>query len=164
MPHNLDMKTKSKKPVKAMSGADVKPLPVQMGRPSIYTEDMATELFARLSAGQSLHKICRDDHMPAFMTVFNWINAKPDFLDRYEQAKGKGCEAMAEEMMQIADDDTVDVQRSRLMVDTRKWYLSKIKAKKYGEKLDTTVTHKFSSMADDELDARIIELENQTPE
>jgi hypothetical protein len=155
------MATKNKKPVKAMSGADVKPLPVQMGRPSIYSEEMIQALLIRLSAGESLHRICKDDHMPAFTTVFNWINTKPDFMNRYEKAKELGCEAMAEEMMEIADDDTQDTQRSRLRVDTRKWYLSKIKAKKYGEKLDTTVTHKFSDLTDDELDARIKELENK---
>lgn len=145
-----------------MSGDDVKPLPKQMGRPSIYTEEIATEIFSRLSAGQSLHKICKDDHMPSFMTVFNWINSKPDFLDRYDNAKIMGCEAMAEELMEIAEDDSRETQRSRLMIDTRKWYLSKIKAKKYGERLDTTVTHQFANLDDDELEARIKELENKT--
>jgi hypothetical protein len=32
----------------------------------------------------------------------------------------------------------VDVQRARLQVDTRKWLLSKLAPKKYGERLELT--------------------------
>ena len=45
---------------------------------------------------------------------------------------------MFEELIEIADEEKKDVMRSRLRVDTRKWYLSKIVPKKYGEKLDLT--------------------------
>ena len=59
---------------------------------------------------------------------------------------------MFEELLDIADDGANDwlknknglmlnkevVLRSRLRVDTRKWYLSKVLPKKFGEKLDLT--------------------------
>ena len=34
------------------------------------------------------------------------------------------------------------IQRSRLRVDTRKWYLSKLNPKKYGDKVDVTTKGK----------------------
>jgi hypothetical protein len=34
----------------------------------------------------------------------------------------------------------VAVQRSRLMVDTRKWLMSKLAAKKYGDKVQTEIS------------------------
>lgn len=34
------------------------------------------------------------------------------------------------------------IQRSRLRVDTRKWFLSKVLPKLYGDKLDITSDHK----------------------
>ena len=131
------------------------------GRPSVYSEDIAEQILVGLATGDSLGKVCKDEALPCFRTVFNWINTKPDFLQRYERAKEMGCEAMAEQMNDIAEDEDRDTQRARLMVDTRKWYLSKIKAKKYGERLDTTVTHQFANLDDDELEARIKELENK---
>tara|TARA_R110000744_G_scaffold338765_1_gene443988 strand:- start:2067 stop:2348 length:282 start_codon:yes stop_codon:yes gene_type:complete len=90
------------------------------------------------------------------------MRTHPDFRQKYERAKDEACEAMAEEMFDMAEDEDRDVQRSRLMVDTRKWYISKIKAKKYGDKIDTTITHKFSELTDIELDIRIKELENES--
>lgn len=66
---------------------------------------------------------------------------------------------MADELLEIADDGSNDwmektvgsgetitvvdhehVQRSRLRVDTRKWYLSKLAPKRYSEKLATDDT------------------------
>lgn len=47
---------------------------------------------------------------------------------------------MFDELETIADlpDDKESPMRSRLRVDTRKWYLSKVLPKKFGEKLDLT--------------------------
>jgi hypothetical protein len=154
---------KNKAPKEVMSGSDIK-IPNQMGRPTKYCDEFVDEILERLSFGESLKKVCTSEHLPSSRTVWTWMRVHPEFLHRYEKAKEEACEAMAEELNDIAEDDSRDTQRSRLMIDTRKWYLSKIKAKKYGEKLDTTVTHKFSALADDELEARIKELENQTPE
>lgn len=68
-------------------------------------------------------------------------------------------EAWADEITEISDDgtndwmtikrggDEVDVpnnevlQRSRLRVDTRKWLMSKIAPKKYGEKIENHTIH-----------------------
>jgi hypothetical protein len=38
--------------------------------------------------------------------------------------------------------NSVAVQRARLKVDTRKWLLSKLQPKKYGDKLDMNVAGK----------------------
>jgi hypothetical protein len=65
-----------------------------------------------------------------------------------------GLDTMAEQLLEIADDGTNDfvadkhggttlnmehINRSRLRVDTRKWYLSKLAPKRYGEKVDVNV-------------------------
>lgn len=43
-------------------------------------------------------------------------------------------DALAEDILEIADDKTADANRSRLQVDTRKWLMSKIAPKRFGEK------------------------------
>lgn len=76
--------------------------------------------------------------MPDASTVFRWLRTKPDFCEQYTRAKEESAEALSEDMLEIADDKTGDPTRDRLRVDTRKWLASKLKPKKYGEKVDHT--------------------------
>jgi hypothetical protein len=91
--------------------------------------------------------------MPAMSTFFRWLNEKKEFREQYTIAKEMGAEALFTEIIDIADDGTNDymekladgecigyqtngevIARSRLRVDTRKWYLSKVLPKLYGDK------------------------------
>ncbi len=118
------------------------------GRPTSFTEATGTEICSRIASGESLRNICLSDHMPDKATVFRWLlNMKPEydnFRDQYAQARHMQAEGLADEIMEIADDGTNDyvlanseegdlcrvnpeaIGRSRLRVDTRKWYLSKV--------------------------------------
>ena len=126
------------------------------GRPSTYTQELANKICAELAMGISLRSVCRDKDMPCIATVFNWFRTKEAFLEQYTRAKEESADALVEDMLDIADDSTNDymeqidkdgntegyklngenIQRSKLRVDTRKWAASKLKPKKYGDKLD----------------------------
>jgi hypothetical protein len=56
-----------------------------------------------------------------------------DFRQLYAIAKEVQLEGYADETIEIADDQSEDVNRSRLRVDTRKWHLSKLLPKRYGD-------------------------------
>lgn len=116
-----------------------------MGRPSSYTPEADAEICERLANGESLSAICRDEHMPDRATVARWrIDDCDGFRDRYAQAREEGFERMAEDLVEIADADpgTCDngatdsgaVAHQRLRVDTRKWLLSKLVPKTYGDR------------------------------
>ena len=85
------------------------------------------------------------------MTFYRALDADKTLCDRYARAKDASLEAMADETLEIADTvagDTFEgddgivriapdvVARARLRVDTRKWLLSKLAPKKYGDKVD----------------------------
>lgn len=124
------------------------------GRPSIYTQDLADRICAELALGKSMRTVLKGDGMPSMDTVFRWLREKPEFSEQYAKAKAESADALVEEMIDIADSGSNDwmenndpnnpgyrvngehIQRSRLRVDTRKWIASKLKPKKYGEKLD----------------------------
>lgn len=126
-----------------------------MARPSIFTQEIADTICTRLAGGESLRAICRDDDMPSRQSVANWLAKDAEFFGQYVRARDVALDDMADELLEIADDGTNDwmerkdadgstgpavlngehVQRSRLRVDTRKWVLSKLAAKKYGDKL-----------------------------
>jgi len=67
--------------------------------------------------------------------VREWILADlHHFATRYARARDKGLDNMADECLVIADSATAeDAQARRLSVDTRKWYLSKLAPKRYGD-------------------------------
>jgi len=126
------------------------------GRPSIYSEELATKVLDSLAEGNSLRTACKSDDLPSMSTVFKWLRTIPEFAQQYARAKEEGATALFEEMMDIADDGTNDwmethskdgdaigwrengeaLQRSRLRVDVRKWALSKILPKKYSDRID----------------------------
>lgn len=77
--------------------------PKKTGRPSKYTPEIATEIAERLSMGEPLRKICRDEHMPEWRTVYDWLAKDEDLSARVARAREAGYEAMAEETLEIAD-------------------------------------------------------------
>lgn len=88
-----------------------------------------------------MRTICMADEMPAMSTVFRWLAKHEEFQEQYARAKEESAEAMIEDMLAIADGGNwSDTQRARLRVDTRKWIASKLKPKKYGDKLHTEHT------------------------
>jgi len=65
----------------------VKPemLSILMGRPSKYTQALADEICERLSKGEPLASICRDEKMPEVRTVSDWKTAHPEFSADFNQ-------------------------------------------------------------------------------
>jgi len=123
------------------------------GQPTKYNKELALKICEFVADGYSLLKIGKMEGMPHRASIHNWllddtklIREKTDtqseirFFDKYEESVNIRTENMFDELNDISDisDETESPSRSRLRVDTRKWYLSKIMPKKYGEKLDIT--------------------------
>lgn len=118
---------------------------------STYNEKDAAEIVARLSTGEPLAVICRDDWLPATRTVYDWMDAQPAFAASIARAREDGYDAIATECLAIADQPNKrigvdpetgqpvaiesDPQRDRLRVDTRLKLLAKWDPKRYGERL-----------------------------
>ncbi len=133
-----------------------KAAPKPHGRPSTFTAELAAEICNRLSKGEPLAQICRDEHMPAARTVSDWKAARPDFSADFARARDDGFDAIALDCLEIADDTSRDtklvgeegrevadsewIARSKLRVDTRLKLLAKWDPKRYGDKLTTEHT------------------------
>lgn len=116
----------------------------KIGRPSEYTPEIATQICALIASGKSVRSIVKDNNFPSSSTIFRWLldEDKKEFWEQYEKARNIQAEQLFEELLEIADNEEKDVMRNRLQIDTRKWYLSKVLPKKYGEKLDVTTKDK----------------------
>ena len=73
------------------------------GRPSKYTPELSREICERLSEGEPLRQICRDAHMPAWRTVYDWMGKSEDLAAAIARARDIGYDKMAEECLEIAD-------------------------------------------------------------
>lgn len=123
------------------------------GRPSDYTKWKAMAVCMRLSNGESLRSICERKLYPSRYAVFRWLGVNEEFRNQYTHARELQQEHYLDEMFEIADDSRNDyieaigkndeeylkfnsenVQRSRLRIDTRKWTMERMAAKKYGSK------------------------------
>lgn len=112
------------------------------GRPSVYSQAVADRICEEIVIGRSLRSICQDKDMPSIASVIKWLREKDDFSSQYARAKEEQADTITDDMEDIARDNTIDVARARLIIDTRKWAASKLKPKKYGDKLDMTTNGK----------------------
>lgn len=111
------------------------------GRPSTYTKEVADEICARLSEGEPLVWICRDDHMPSRRTVGNWRAANEDFNEKFLTARDDGFDVIAAGTMEISDTvepDAAHVSKAKLRIETRLKLLAKWDPRRYGDKVALT--------------------------
>ena len=142
------------------------------GRPTEYDIKLAEQICdAIASDSKGLKRICAENPtFPDRSTIFRWIIKNKDFCDMYEKAKYFQVEALADDLIEIADDNSLDsvendkgnivcnseyVNRSRLKVETRKWIMERLRAKKYGKtiNLDTVKENKEIDSARDLVNA-----------
>jgi len=107
------------------------------------------QILALMHGGFSLTKACGTVNLTA-PSFLEWTEKDEALAKRYARAREACIEKMAEEVLEISDEqpavdsfgkiDSGDVQNRKLRVDTRKWLLSKLAPKKYGEKIQNEVT------------------------
>ncbi len=126
-----------------------------MGRLLTFKQETADAICDRLACGESLRAICRDEGFPSEATVRGWVKDDVSaFAAQYARAREIGYDCMAEQILELADKSRLGrkvvrskngiettesdmVERTRLQIEARKWLLSKMLPKRYGEKLQT---------------------------
>lgn len=144
-----------------------------MSSPSIRTPELAAEICRLLAEGDTtLRKVCTRLGV-SVSGVLKWANEEPEgFGAQYAHARHIGYLAMADDVLDTAetpmegvehevadgkDGRTVKEKRAdmlghrRLVVDTKKWLLSKVLPKIYGDKI--AVEHSGNVSIEDRLRA-----------
>lgn len=124
-------------------------------------DEVFDDICARISEGESLRSVLRSDGMPNRNTVYEWLKHDESKANQYARATNDRADTIFDEMFDIADDGANDkvivdgveklntdhIQRSRLRIDTRKWALSKMNPKKYGDKIQQEHSGKIETPA-----------------
>jgi hypothetical protein len=117
-------------------------------------------VLAAMKEGNSMRKACTAQDL-ATSTFLGWVDASPELGEQYAGARARMLDAQAEALEEIGEraeraETAVEVAGLRLLSDNRKWLLSKLAPKKYGEKLELAGSLRVTSAAeltDDELAA-----------
>ena len=120
-----------------------------------YSADLADRVCELILDGLSPEKIGQMSDMPSKRTIFNWLNEKEEFRQKYEIARMMKAEDWAHEIIEIADDTSQDwiitedgarvvdhdhISRVRERIGVRKWLMSKWLPQKYGDRVTADVT------------------------
>lgn len=118
----------------------------QSSKPRVENADaIKKRICEALSDGIPLRQVCREVGMPAWRTVYDWMDADEPFSAAIARARDVGHDAIAEESMRIVDAEpertpsgTVDpgsVSHAKLRAEHRLKLLAKWNPKKYGDKI-----------------------------
>lgn len=131
------------------------------------------EICERISEGEPLRAICREDHMPSWKTVYDWVRDDADFASRIARARELGADAIAEQTVEILDEqpariysehgDRVDpgyVAWQKNRAEQRLKLLAKWQPKKYGDRVNLEHSGEIAleKLTDAQIDARIAAL------
>ena len=126
-----------------------KPKAAAKPRPSKYENkaDICALVLSGMRGGLSAFKACEEAGVP-HSTFLLWLKDDAELADSYARAREDLIERIANEVIELSDADVGlqpdgkkdwdAVQKHKLQVDTRKWLLSKLAPKKYGDKLELT--------------------------
>ena len=109
-------------------------------------------IITEIEKGKSLRSTLSTNGAPSSSTFYIWLEDNEELSKRYARACQYREEKLFDEILEIADKQGSDVistdagefinhnviHRNRLQIDARKWMLSKMNPKKYGDKVDVT--------------------------
>jgi hypothetical protein len=106
------------------------------GAPTVYSLKRALRICEHLCSGLSIREIVKLPGMPHRATIYRWLAAHPEFRDAYRASKEIGLDELMDETLAEATSSKLSPERAqlaRLAWDARKWHLSKLNPKKYGD-------------------------------
>jgi AcrR family transcriptional regulator len=97
-------------------------------------EKTISAVFALMEKGKDFHASC--DEVGVYpTTLYRWFEKDERLGEMYARARDALVHLHSKELIELADRVLADPARSRVQVDTRKWVLSKLMPKTFGDKL-----------------------------
>jgi len=100
----VNVETSPREAAAAQSFSGLLLLEGMMGRPTIRTDQMIDEILDRVSVGETMTSICKDDHLPTIRALMKWLRKDKELDDQMHRARVRGTLIQA--------DEAVDAQRA----------------------------------------------------
>lgn len=120
-----------------------RPAAIGPGDPRSYRDVQRQQLLVLISEGMTKVKACQLVGVPPHV-VSGWVASDPMFRSSWLAARVEQAHAMADEAIDIADEECVDqiaVMRARNRIEVRKWFSSKAAPGEYGQHVKVDHTH-----------------------
>lgn len=104
-------------------------------REHVYTPGIAADICRRVSLGETLTVVCKALGLdPA--TVRDWVVCdRGGFAQGYARARRLQVEAWSDELLAIADDNSLEPNDRRVRLDVRKWLMARVNPVRYGDRV-----------------------------
>lgn len=143
------------------------------GKPAQEKQPVIDAVLSSMREGESMSKACELAGVKRG-TFFDWIDADPALADIYASARARLLDIQAEQLEEIGEraeraETAVEVAGLRLLSDNRKWLLSKLAPRKYGDKIaiggadDLPAIQSQTTMTDEQLAFIAATSSNRTP-
>lgn len=109
--------------------------PKKRGRPSKYSEEIADRICEEMINGRDLLAICSDEEFPNRVTVYRWMDAKPDFATRIARARealGDHAAYLVQDVADKCSPETANADRVKLMA--YQWRAARFAPRRYSER------------------------------
>jgi hypothetical protein len=146
-----------------------------------YTDQLASEICERISSGELLTVICRDDHMPAMRRCQQWLKDGLEFQTLFNMSIQDRLFVFEEQVVEIADDMRHDfktvikngkekrvadpdmVARAKLRIEVRFRHLKAGRPQRWGD-VSTLITKSddpmdCANLSTEELEKRLADLD-----
>ena len=118
------------------------------------SEETIVEIISRIEDGLTLKQSCALSAV-GYANVVKRIGESEELTKAYARAKDGFARYMVQHMFDVAKDESIDVQRAKLIVDTAKWYAARTLPKEYGERVSHDVTTRDEPLTREQLEAEI---------
>lgn len=108
------------------------------------SEAQIKSILEDLQEGSSLRKACSEADASATLFL-RLVDEDQSLQEQYAHARKVGYSMRADELEAVAADLSIPADHKRIMVDTRKWMLSKMLPKIYGDRLNLEHSGKVSA-------------------
>ena len=148
-----------------------------------YTDQLASEICERISSGELLTVICRDEHMPTMRRCQQWLKDHLEFQTLFNMSIQDRLFVFEEQVVEIADDMRHDfktvikngkekrvadpdmVARAKLRIEVRFRHLKAGRPQRWGD-VSTLITKSddpmdCANLSIDELEKRIADLDRK---
>lgn len=115
-----------------------------------WPQDLIETLCSDIARGGLVKDVCAR-HNVSLEGFYNAVMKDPDYFELYDRARQIQMEGMVDDILEVSDDDSGDemngrpnnaaINRARLKADSRKWLMSKLHYRRFGDKIqqDTNV-------------------------
>lgn len=119
----------------------------KLGKPRDYTYETYDKIIERIASGESIVQISKDPDMPSRPQIYKFFEVNEDYQARRKAAEKLRCEALLDQILEIADDESKDhnasaVYRANCRIKTRQWLLSIYDPQRFSNYSRQEVAHK----------------------